>query len=347
MRGRERKMRKKREIITFGILALMTLLSALNVFAGPFKAPIKNLIIEPGFRAIFLGKLKAWIINSGSLFAHHVDELLLFNPSPYNNPLILELMGGVIKLVQPFYLLAIILLGFYLLFISGSPEERTKVKSALLRVSVSMILFTLSPLILNLLLTSSQSLSEAALSITGVEPIKEILLGGFLGAYTVIAWLTMPEYSFGANPWSYSLFFMTWFPYIFVSIRYIILTILEIIFPLTVFFYSFNYTRGIGRTLMESVIAWTFLQFFWVLVLVALALSANSLQAVFVENPTLGGFNPPPIIPITAIPGVGQGIAKGLGTEVDIFTLTFGIVGWSLIAALPFALVGLLRGYLP
>jgi hypothetical protein len=320
---------KKHAMKVFLLLLILLLLSP--QICGKKYVPIwKRLVFEPILRAIFLDDLHNWVTHSGTMFARNVDRLLIFNPSPANNSGIANLMGVIIKLLQPFYLLAIIGIALYLVFLSGSPQGRTNAKVALQRIIISMVAFTLSPLLLNLLLWVSQSLTEAAFSISGTKPITDLLLGGFYGAWVVIARLTMPDYSLGANPWSYSLFFAAWFPYIELSARNIILTLLEIAFPFSIFLYSFNYTRGIGRGLLEQTMVWTFMQFFMTLALVALALSAMSLQQVLVENPTL---NAP--------------AAASNTPSIDIFTLMIGISGWGIIAALPFILVGLLGGFLP
>jgi len=313
---------------------------------GIFTPIFKNLLIDPIYRAVFLFKLRGWITLHGSSFARNFDKAITFNPSPENNPLISNLMKSIITFIQPFYLLSIISIGFYLLFFSGSPKGRAKAKSALPRILVSMLFFSFSPLILTLLLKASESLTIAALNITGKEPIEEILLGGIYGAHVVISWMTMASYAYGANPWSYSLFFMAWFPYIFIAARDITLTLLEIFFPMTILLYSFNYTKGIGRTLLEQTIVWTIIQFFWMLVLVALALSVP-LKDELVKNPVLGGIQIPIISAIPFIgPMIGQAIGK-LTFSTDIFSLTLGIVGYAMIAALPFTLIALIRGVLP
>lgn len=346
MIGKRKKI--KSVILIFLILAMPV------AYAGTWTEAISELVIGPIWRAMYLTKVWFWITNKATLFAKHVDTLILFNPSPANNPMISNLMGSVIKMVLPLYILAILINAFYLIFFSGSPGGRTNAKQAILRIFISMILFSLSPLLLTLLLQFSESLTKAAFGITGVEPITEMLEGGIYGAYAVISWTTMATWM-GASPWSYSLYFIAWFSYIFVGIRYIVLTVLEIIFPLTVFMYSFNFTRGVGRGLMEATVAWILLQFFWALVLVALVLSASSLREVFVENPTIGGVNFPVL---SAIPGVdwlinqlfggfGIGMAQLPGFQTDIFTLILGIVGYGMICALPFGLVLLMRGYLP
>lgn len=337
------------------LVGLSLVLITSTACAGIFTPIFRELIIDPAHRMIYVGVLNHWVATKGTLFARNVDKLLIFNPSPANNPGIANLMQTIIKLVQPFYILAIVGIALYLVFLSGSPKGRTKAKASLQRVIISMFAFTLSPLILNLLLHFSQSLTEAAFNITGVEPITEILVGGFHGAWVVISWLAMPNFALGANPWSYTLFFMAWFPYMYVSIRNIILTLLEIAFPLSILLYSFNYTRGIGRGLLEQTIGWTLLQFFWTLVLVALVLSAAPLRGAIVENPLLGGINLPHLYGLGLVVLGPIGIIAGhlLTTptipalSTDIFTLMLGITGYGMIAALPFILITLLRGFLP
>lgn len=232
------------------LIGLALILIICNVHAGAFAPFWSKLVIGPYHRVIYINTLHHWVSTKGTLFARNVYDLLIFNPSPANNPEIANLMRFIIKLVQPFYILAIGGASFYLIFLSGSPKGRTKAKAALQRVIISMFAFTLSPLLLNLLLQSSQKLTEAAFSIVGAEAITGILIGGFHGAWVVISWLSMPSYGLGSNPWAYTLFFMAWFPYMYVSVRNIILTLLEIIFPLSVFLYTFNYTKGIGRGLL-------------------------------------------------------------------------------------------------
>ncbi len=329
------------------LVGLVLMLVTPIAYAGLYYPIWKKLVIEPYHRMVYAKTLHHWVMTSGTSFARNVDTLLIFNPSPANNPGISSLMRLIIRVVQPLYILVIIGIALYLLFMSGSPKGRTRAKQTLQRVIISMIAFTLSPLLLSLLLQTSQSLTEAAFNITGVPPITEILTASFHGAWVVIAWLSMPNYAVGSNPWAYTFYFMAWFPYMLVSVRSIVLTLLEIVFPLSILLYSFNYTKGIGKGMLEQTMAWTFLQFFWVLSLVAVVLSAAPLQEAFVDNPTLGGTSISWLSGFSWIPIFGAPFTQHTMGTTDVFTLMLGVVAYAMLTALPFALIALLRGFLP
>ncbi|MEM2918503.1 MAG: hypothetical protein QXY62_03280 [Candidatus Altiarchaeota archaeon] len=63
----------------------------------------------------------------------------------------------------------------------------------------------------------------------------------------------------------------------FLAFRYLILMLWTILFPLSIFFTTFSLTRNIGRTMIEQTIQWTFLQIFYALTLVAIAIGLGIL----------------------------------------------------------------------
>ncbi|MEM2918501.1 MAG: hypothetical protein QXY62_03270 [Candidatus Altiarchaeota archaeon] len=344
----------KRKKLTLIAVAILLLLSQIQQVSAVFESVWKELLIYPILRAKLAATLWFWIENRGSLFAKNFYELILFTPSPQDNPIIMNFMIMFIKLVQPLYLLAIVFTAFYLFFISASPKGRANAKTNLFMLMKSMFFVSISPLLLSLLLQFSRVMTGAAFNIVDKGIIQKILLGGIHGMYAIVTLLALAPEGI-AGPWPYTILsFVAWMPYIFISIRNIVVTILEIIFPLTILLYSFRYTRGMARTVMEQTITWVLLQFFWALVLVALALSLSIKEKAFISNPTISNLSVPVFSSLQQIFSfvtslVTLGFANTTIPEIstDIFTLVLGLTAYAMICALPFTLIGLIRGVLP
>lgn len=345
---------KRKKLTLIAAVTVLLLLSQIQQVSAVFEKVWKELFIYPVLRAKLAATLWFWIENRGSLFAKNFYELIIFTPSPENNPTIMNFMIMFIKLVQPLYILAIVFTAFYLFFISTSPKGRANAKTNLFMLIKSMFFVSISPLLLNLLLQFSRVMTESAFNIVNRGIIQKILLGGIHGMYTIVTLVALAPEGI-AGPWPYTILgFVAWMPYVFISIRNIVVTILEIIFPLTILLYSFRYTRGMARTVMEQTITWVILQFFWALVLVALALSLSIKEKAFISNPTISDLSVPVFSSLQQIFSfvtslITLGFANTTIPEVstDIFTLTLGLTAYAMICALPFTLIVLIRGVLP
>lgn len=299
-----------------------------------------------------------------------IDQYILINPNPLDSQ-ILGVMNFFIILAQIFYILAITVTGFYLLFISGSVRGRAKAKYTLGRLIIGMLLVSISPYILNYLFNFSYLFSKAILDQKDISEATDefnsmtwslyaahvgIKYGpGFLNRLTgnLLDYLYQEKYklplprifekeikgkgklakfspkskdslwrkysskyqdklinhpqirsilrrvylripdvitsisksafgiqNIGGDIAGYPYFaIIILFVLIFgvLAFRYLILMLWTILFPLSIFFTTFSLTRNIGRTMIEQTIQWTFMQIFYALTLVAIAIGLDIL----------------------------------------------------------------------
>ena len=129
----------------------------------------------------------------------HLPELILMNPkimiaddrgNYYGNPPMEQLVDAFIRITQPFYVLAIMLVAFYLLFVSGSPLGRARAKSSLIRLVISMGVIVLTIPIIQLCLDFSELLSGSILNMQDITPgisiLKDAVWGLWQNYFTTI-----------------------------------------------------------------------------------------------------------------------------------------------------------------
>ncbi|ODS41855.1 MAG: hypothetical protein MSIBF_00375 [Candidatus Altiarchaeales archaeon IMC4] len=217
--------------------------------------------------------------------------LLLFEPNP-QSPEILNLMHTFIKIIAQFYVVALLLTGAYFIFNSASPSKRSKAKSMLLRLILSMALLTLSvPIFMfivdvnhfakNVVLTVGIGNAEGAplndYSNNLMDPtigwLKHTisLCGGWLGTTYWEPTVTIP-------------FFLIMFallvgPLVILTFRYIALIFLGALFPATIFFSCFEPTRKIGRGIFKVTVMWVFVSFIEAVVLVVWGIAMQAIGA--------------------------------------------------------------------
>jgi len=193
----------------------------------------------------------------------HFINLLLMNPNPMS-PGVLSITKYFIAILGPIFVLATAASGVYMIFFSGSPNVRSKIKAMLPGIIAAMFLAMLSPHIMNILFYISEQLF---LGIIGQAPKNAMAI-------------LLPDRE-DINPISY---FMskfdriTWYsgegsaPFLFISLlilvsllavviaRYLVVSLFVMIFPLTLSLYLFLPTRTMGKRLMEQTTIWIFLQ---------------------------------------------------------------------------------------
>lgn len=185
------------------------------------------------------------------------------------------LINKIISLLEPLYVTLIILTGFYLIFLSGSPQGRAKAKSALMWLLLSLTFITLTPFILTILFGISHSLSEGILARLpeNSEMIFSDLVDYLLGRGSYFITLSeTPSLPFLISP-----YFILGAILVMLNMRYFLLVIFSVLFPFTLLLYPFPPTRWIGRLLLEQTLIWTFSQIGIALVFITLALGINLL----------------------------------------------------------------------
>ena len=327
-----------------------------------------NMLIEEIMRAIFIyGFAGVWMLFGGVSFSENFREVILANPSfnpqsaSYNMGMS-DLAYRMILTLDALYLVAILLTAVYMLFLSGSPEGKAKAKNLLKRLLLSMILFTLSPLVVELMLVSSQALSASLMDSVDMTGAKEVLQGGLWGSYWIFSKVGMTSLELAGGFFT-SLFAMAWLPYILISLRYLLVVLFSIAFPLGVILYSFEFMRGIGRQILEQTILWIYMQVFLSLALIAISLSISFYGVVpSSEDLKLSGIN-------FAIPPfggpLGTLIAGGITLLIPVLTsyitsffdstfmatsilrFTLGAASYTLLIAVPFLMMRIMNNFLP
>jgi len=185
-------------------------------------------------------------------------DYILYYPDPYD---VKGMVDGFIRILIPLYVIAIIITGIYILFVSISPEGRARAKNMILKLILSMILVSMSMELYYLLITISKALaygmSSGAYINTSLLPRETraelVLLWLFVGFITVIGWLVMA------------------------LIKFLIL-LFAALFPFTIFFYLFDLTKSVGATLFK----WTLMSAFSpVIMMLMLNIASHTLSMFY------------------------------------------------------------------
>lgn len=241
---------KMRKISFLALLGLATLVKASWGEVG-----LERLIADFGWRGLLIGTFYKFVLPAFFNFYDSLPQVIIINPPLYHS-LIFNPLSFFIKILEPLYVLAILSLGFYLILASGSPQGRAKAKALLPKLIISMVLVTLSPYLLKLLLSASREFSQDLLNLS---PARNIFLETFLG-------LTQHFANKAALSLSSSYIFLvaslllTFGIFVTIALRYLLLTLFLILFPLALFLYFLDFSKGLGRKILEQTFIWSFTQ---------------------------------------------------------------------------------------
>lgn len=339
---------------------------------GAAKATAKYFIVDVAVRLIFqYNVVYPWMLTYGESFSNNYEKAILANPSLLDsstegyNPMITNAIAFSINIMLPFYVMAIVLTGAYMLFISGSPEARANAKNLLKRLIVSLVVFSMSPLIIEAMLVTSQNISSAILGQADPSNVKMVLDGGIWGSYLIFCKLGITDLEIAIAYWT-SLFVMAWLPYMVIGMRHIMMTLFCMVFPIGIALYSFVYLRDIGRKILEQTIVWIFLQAFLSVAILVISLGSSYYYLLPPdENPKLTNFPVPALmdkgilslagmlginfgasqLPVT-IPGITVTSPMMLGMT-SILSFSIGAMAYALLVAVPFMMLRLLNKFLP
>jgi hypothetical protein len=342
---------------------------------GAAKVSAKYFIVDIVVRLIFqYSVVYPWVIRYGMSFPNNYEEAILSNPSLTDssakgyNPEITNAVAFSIRLMLPFYVMAIVLTAAYMIFISASPAGRAKAKNLLKRLAVSMILFSLSPLIIETMLATSHSISAAIISQADPDNVRMVLTGGVWGAYIIFCKLGITDLEISIAFWT-SLFVMAWLPYMVIGMRQIMMTLFCMVFPIGIALYSFVFLRDIGRKILEQTIVWIYLQAFLAVAILVISLGSSYYYLVPLDaNPKLSNVPIPMAMDegllklLEWLPGVNIGasmdptsIFPGLPFSAitpvlgitSILAFSIGAMAYALLVAVPFMMLRLLGKFLP
>jgi len=317
---------EKRKILLAGILLLVLIEVASS-------QPFINIGLQDACRQLIRVWLRSWFVFH-TIQGHFMQkyaysfpmnlQVILENPDP-SNPAVLNLTRFFINILLPLYVIAIIANGFYLLMMSTSIEGRGKAKSLFVRLVASMVVLSLSTHLMILLFSVSRELTESIFSMISTTEIRLILESAAENVFWMFARLTPVDDEMGII-FHMLLFVLAILPYISVLLRYILLTMLVIAFPLSIFLYSIPVLQGIGRKMLEQTLVWTFLQVMFALVIVVFTGIGIHIQDEFILSPKEME------ISVSDLRGELHGFADvimaGVGLEIALTLVILGPVGW-------------------
>jgi len=131
------------------------------------------------FAYVFLLGLFTWTVTKD--ISENINRYILINPDPLHEG-VKSTVYSFIHLLIPFYVLALVSLGVYILFLSTSPKGRSRAKSMVSKLIIGMILVTISPHLLNFFFTLSENVTKNILT-QGEEEVTDAV-----GTYTGVMW---------------------------------------------------------------------------------------------------------------------------------------------------------------
>ncbi|HEX54799.1 MAG TPA: hypothetical protein ENF49_01575 [Candidatus Altiarchaeales archaeon] len=237
--------------------AVLFLLILMSTNAMAFWDKVKDFLVS-FVTYVFEGI--AYIINLAiNLFLMSLSGLIVWNPDPYA---VKGMVSGFIKILIPIYIIAIIINGIYLLFVSISPEKRMKAKSMLVKLIFSMVLISVSLDIFALILKISEAISNGILAGLWINT-------GFITQLTAIAFpFTL------AGLQGYLLI-----AFIVVCLRHLFVLVMAAMFPFTLFLYFFDFTKSVGVRLLKYSLTVIFTQVVMALILAITIVGVNNIDA--------------------------------------------------------------------
>jgi len=222
--------------------------------------------VELQFRATFI--LFVNYLLYGTLFGQPLDfglmnvydslqGLMLINP-PLSYSAIYNTIRYFIMILEPLYITAIIVTGLYFFFSSASPAGRTRARNLLPILVLSMVATSLSINILQILFNFSYELSKGIIVNSKVNPsgIFTQTIDDLVGFFTSSTLATFD----GGYLFIVLILFLVGGMFTVLTIRYVVLLFFTLAFPVGIFLYTFSFSRGIGRVILEQTILWTIIQ---------------------------------------------------------------------------------------
>lgn len=319
----------------------------------------------------------------------NLSGLIVLNPEA-DGPDVQNGLGFFMGLIQPLYVLSIAVTAFYLVFVTGSPSGRAKAKSLMKDLVIGMMIISLSPLLLEALLTFSANATDAVMKQTDVSVVTDnlqivfgnptdnsvtniaanaalsISTAGLAGDPTALTdynyllshtctlcimhgLLTYTEIELGYYTFL-PFMLMIWGLGVYFFLRFAMVTLWLIIFPLSVLLYSFETTKAVGRNMLEQTTMWIFIQVFNAVVIVAIALCITQSKPGLLTIPSIPQWIAEPLSfflfqgVLWATPNATTLIATKLSTPLIEF---IPFVGCFVMLIAPLFIMRLFKGFLP
>ncbi len=205
-------------------------------------------------------------------------------PPLIRSPQILAPLNLFIGILQPFYAIAILTTGVYLLFLSGSPKGRAKAKGTLIKMVLGLGIITLALPLIELLLESSHYFTSIIMAIPNMPAISSpISTDMFMTVKEFFAryFLRMAFFdTASALPFLAAMVLLPAGVLLVLAVRYYMVLLLAMFFPFTVFLYSFIATKKIGASLLRQMFLWIYVQVIDGMILLATWTAYSSVQYI-------------------------------------------------------------------
>ncbi|MEA1924908.1 MAG: hypothetical protein U9M95_03470 [Candidatus Altiarchaeota archaeon] len=277
-------MKKERKYIL--VIAALLIISSIVVFVCAKDVPGKATAKGSAMTIAYLAKrwFYYWVASSYATrgldaLSANLGDFILMNPSP-QDPIVLDLIRFFVSLLQPFYVLAISITGFYLILVSSTPSGRNKAKSMLVKLFISLALISLAPQIMTITLYMTENITSSVLGQADIAYYTYTLNKVIEGLKKLHMWSCLINVELGYYAFL-PLFFLVWGTYLMLILRYLAVLLWIILLPLSIFLYSFDFTKNIGRNMLEQTILWSSLQIFNAVVVAVAAIAMISKEPGF------------------------------------------------------------------
>jgi len=182
-----------------------------------------------------------------------------------------------LDLLVPLYIIAFLFTAAFFLVKSTNPRGRARAKMMLFKLLYSMLLVAFAPIIFQLLLDFQAMITEMILD-EGLSPTDFEKIGQDWSAA-----------SFGGACCLMFIVFKLWYLAIGVGVlRYLLVILFAVMFPIFLFLYMFDLTRGWGRKYIKRALTWIFTPVIQAIFLVVAVRSLDSLDTVWSDIATGG-----------------------------------------------------------
>lgn len=271
-------MKQKNRIITIAVIAILFACIAFSWFGETASQKER---IELEFRGTFImviyslmyGTVLGTRIDNGLIgIFENLQGIVLMNP-PLQYHMIHNIIRYFIVILEPLYITSLLVTALYLIFVSGSPAGRRKAKGLLPLLIASAVAISLTFQILTILFNTSQELSIEIIKVANVD-VTEIFLETIEDLMQLFTASTLNLFE-GGFFFLLLIFFMITGVFTVLTLRYIVLLFFTMIFPIGIFLYTFEFSRGMGRFILEQTILWTFVQVLIIVILVVVNMGVS------------------------------------------------------------------------
>ncbi|MFH1720976.1 MAG: hypothetical protein ABH950_00065 [Candidatus Altiarchaeota archaeon] len=208
-------------------------------------------------------------------------------PCNYQEDCALPAISNIIKMMlvvlMPIYQVFILYYGIMIIWGSKNPRQRVQFKDRLQRFLTGMVFVSLSPILFQVfidmettIVKNIMDIAETYIAGDGIYNFLEGFLPGMMILITIIVIICFLPVGIPI-PFIVTILLT---PVLLLVFRYLMVMIFGAIFPLTMFFYTFEFTKGLGQKLFRSSVIWIFMPIIQAVFIALFFLSADATNAV-------------------------------------------------------------------